>query len=158
MNNSASTLNYFEIQNYQVRNIPKKQPRVLHATTNQYIDISKKKFLSHIQKLDEIRSNQTKLQDGIEDPSELSIRLADIVIEQLEKSELLPAEVVASAEGGVAFCFMNGDKYADIECLNSGEILAVTTNRRDRPSVWEVQLNQSEIARATERIRTFITK
>jgi hypothetical protein len=31
--------------------------------------------------------------------------------------DLLPTRVVASAEGGVAICFMNDDKYADIEFL-----------------------------------------
>ena len=90
------------------------------------------------------------------EPKALSI--ANIIIEQLQKDELSPAKIVDSAEGGVAFCFVAGNRYADIECLNSGEILGVTTNRRDRPSVWEIQCNSSEIARATERIRAFINE
>jgi hypothetical protein len=157
LNYSASTLNYIEYQKYQVPSKVKQKPKV-SSTTNEYIDISNRQFISHILKLAEISSNKLQLSEGTEEPSKIAIQIANLVIKQLEKSEFPPAEIVPSAEGGVAFCFIDGDRYADIECLNSGEILGVTTNRRDRPSVWEIQLNQSEIARATERIRSFITK
>lgn len=125
-------------------------------TTNEYLNISQKKFLPHIQKLIDIAQNQATNSDIEEKASTTALHLANIVIEQLEKVEFAPSKIVESVEGGIAFCFVAGDKYADIECLNTGEILGVTTNRRDRPSVWEVQHNESEIARATERIREFI--
>lgn len=127
-----------------------------HITTNEYLNISQKKFLPHIQKLIDIAQNQASSSDIEEKASTIALHLANIVIEQLEQVEFAPSKIVESVEGGIAFCFVAGDKYADIECLNTGEILGVTTNRRDRPSVWEVQHNESEIARATERIREFI--
>lgn len=156
---TAMTLNYLGSQNTPVREAKKREFKApQHVTTNEYIDISKKKFLPHIQKLADISKNQGLSTDIEEKPSLKALYFARLVIEQLQKDELAPAKIVESVEGGVAFCFVAGDKYADIECLNTGEILGVTTNRRDRPSVWEVQQDQGEIARATERIREFIYK
>jgi hypothetical protein len=154
------TLGYLEYLSIPVREATTgeiKRPTVrTHITTNEYIDISKKKFLTHIQKLTDISKSQELSPEIDEKPSPEALYFAQLVIEQLQKDELAPEKVIESVDGGVAFCFVAGDKYADIECLNTGEILGVTTNRRDRPSVWEVQQNQSEIARATERIREFI--
>jgi len=158
---TSATLKYWEYENkpssdkFLGRTIGSVQR---HITTNEYLDISKKKFIGHIHKLEELAKKQELLPEIAENPSPKALTLAKFVFEQLQKDELSPSKTVASAEGGVAFCFVAGDKYADIECLNSGEILGVTTNRRDRPSVWEIQLNQSEVARATERIRQFINE
>ena len=161
MISSAATLDYLEYQTIpRIDLIRDRKKEVLpkNSTTNEYLDISKKKFITHLQKLSDIASKKELWPELAEKPSTNAIFLANIIIQQLQKDELVPAKIVASAEGGVAFCFVDQDKYADIECLNSGEILGVTTNRRDRPSVWEIKQNQSEIARATERIREFISK
>jgi hypothetical protein len=62
--------------------------------------------------------------------------------------------VTASAQGGVGICFYHGKKYGDIECLNTGEILATTSDGSGRPQVWEVRLSESK--GALERIGQFI--
>lgn len=81
---------------------------------------------------------------------------ATTALTQLQADGLLPSRVVASAEGGVGLCFVDGIKYADIECLNSGTILGVISDKRTRPVVWEVDQSAGGIARASERIREFV--
>jgi hypothetical protein len=89
-------------------------------------------------------------------PSDFATAWARLVLAQLQSDRLLPTRVVASAEGGVGLCFVDGAKYADIECLNSGTILGVTSDSSTRPLVWEVEQTAGGIARAAERIRGFI--
>jgi hypothetical protein len=67
---------------------------------------------------------------------------------------IIPNRVVASAQGGVGICFYKGDKYADIECLNTGEILAATSDGKGEPIVWEVAPNR--VKEALERIGHFV--
>jgi len=61
---------------------------------------------------------------GAETPSEEAISLARMVLDAIHETEsaIEPTRVVASAEGGVVVCFARGDRYADIECFNSGEM------------------------------------
>jgi hypothetical protein len=89
-------------------------------------------------------------------PSDLATAWARLVLDQLQSYRLLPTRVVASAEGGVGLCFVDGAKYADIECLNSGTILGVISDSSTRPLVWEVEQTAGGIARASERIREFL--
>jgi hypothetical protein len=67
---------------------------------------------------------------------------------------LVPNRVAPSAQGGVGICFYRGNKYADVECLNTGEILATTSDGTGRPQVWEVK--PSEVKGALERLGQFI--
>jgi hypothetical protein len=67
---------------------------------------------------------------------------------------IIPNRVAPSAQGGVGICFYNGDRYGDIECLNTGEILATISDGSGRPLVWEVR--PSETWRALERISAYI--
>ena len=89
-------------------------------------------------------------------PASAATTWARLFLQAFRKDELIPTRVVASAEGGVAICFVNGKKYADIECLNTGVILGVTSNSRDRPIVWKVEQSASGVALASQRIRKFI--
>ena len=61
---------------------------------------------------------------------------------------------IPSAEGGVGITFVAGDKYADIEFLNSEEILAVTSEGQERPTVWELP-NTADIKQSLQRIYEF---
>jgi hypothetical protein len=70
--------------------------------------------------------------------------------------QLLPSKVVASAEGGVAICFASQEKYADVECLNSGAILAVKSRRGGLPEVWEVPQSDNEFRVSIAQIQDFI--
>jgi hypothetical protein len=110
----------------------------------------------HFEKLKAIIEDPALLPDGAESPSEAAAAWASDMLEQLARDRFPPTHVVASAEGGVAICFVHGDKYADVEFLNSGEILGVVSNRRDRPVVWEVDQNSAGLARASARVREFM--
>jgi hypothetical protein len=114
------------------------------------------KFAAHYAKLDALAADRSLLVSGSEPPSTLALARARAVLQQSETESLEPIRVVASAEGGVAICFTNGKKYSDIETLNSGEILGVTSDRRDTPVVWEVDPTPSGIAGAVARIREFL--
>ncbi|MGO9400576.1 MAG: hypothetical protein ACLP19_22450 [Xanthobacteraceae bacterium] len=112
-------------------------------------------FAAHLSKLNRLATDASLWTDA-GPPSDLATAWARLVLDQLQSDKLLPTKVVASAEGGVGLCFVDGIKYADIECLNSGTILGVISDKRARPVVWEVEQNARGIARATERIREFI--
>lgn len=90
---------------------------------------------------------------GSEPPSAAAIEMAQRIL--LSSTNRVPNRVAPSAQGGVGICFYRGDKYGDIECLNTGEILAATTDGRNRPQVWEVAPNN--IQEALERIGRFVT-
>lgn len=127
------------------------------ATTSDYSAIEPgNEFAGHFAKLLEIKSEATLWPEGAERPAFDSIAWAELILRRLQLDALLPTRIVASAEGGIAICFVRGDKYSDIECLNSGAILGVTSNRRDRPVVWDVEPNASGIARASSKIRRFL--
>ena len=127
------------------------------ATTTEYVSLqSGKEFAIHSAKLTAIAESAELWPDGADPPSTFALFLARVVLQQLEQDRFAPTRVVASAEGGVALCFVRGQKYADIECLNGGGILGVTSNRSDRPSAWEISGSLGEIARACDRIRVFL--
>lgn len=103
-----------------------------------------------------IRTDRGLWPEDAEAPHEKAIACASEILQKLEDDMVLPSRVVASAEGGVAICFMNGGSYADIECFNDGTILGVVSNEHDRPDVWEIEPNAGSIARASARIRQFL--
>ena len=112
-------------------------------------------FGAQFSKLNRLATDAS-LWTGAGPPSDLAVAWAGLVLDQFQSDKLVPTKIVASAEGGVGLCFVDGIKYADIECLNSGTILGVISDKRTRPVVWEVEQNARGIARATERIREFI--
>lgn len=89
---------------------------------------------------------------GGEPPNAEARNHAERVLGKLERMSIPPSRVVASAEGGVAICFVENSRYADIECLNSGEILAVTYVGAQEPLVWEVSSQEQAIQETVERI------
>jgi hypothetical protein len=101
------------------------------------------------------------LQDGWDTydapaPNATARYYASKVLDHLLKKDLEPARVRPSAEGGVAISFAAFERrYADIECFNSGEILAVTSDRRSEPVVWTVGAEYSLDA-TIDRILAFI--
>lgn len=114
-------------------------------------------FELHYRQLRSLRTDPSlwNTDTDAEPPSSQSIAWAEAVLQRLEADALLPTRVVASAEGGVAICFVRGDAYSDIEILNSGQILGVTTDRVNRPMVWEIGSDARDIAGASATIRAF---
>ncbi|PWT80591.1 MAG: hypothetical protein C5B44_05170 [Acidobacteria bacterium] len=115
-------------------------------------------FTPHFAKLDEIKTNPRLWPADAEQPEEVATTCAGIVLNKFREYNLVPSSVVASTEGGIAICLINGNKYADIECLNSGAILGVTSNRRDVPVAWEVEATDHAIALSIARIRDFLQR
>lgn len=106
--------------------------------------------------LDEMRSRlrQDRAEDEI--PSEIAIQQSILALSVFKQHAALPSRITASLDGGVAICFVVGDRYADIECLNDGQVLAVTTSRREHPFVWDVGGDQAAIEHACRSIKAFI--
>src|ERR1700733_7282215 len=99
------------------------------TTVSEYDDAGP--FAIHFKKLREIARGKVTDRDDIEPASYSSVWWAERILEILRELDAVPDRVVASAEGGIAICFVRAEKYCDIECLNTGEILGVTSNRKD---------------------------
>lgn len=62
-------------------------------------------------------------------PNETAIKAALQILTYIRLESMVPSRIVASAEGGIAIVFVKGSKYADIECLNDGNIVIGITDR-----------------------------
>jgi hypothetical protein len=67
-----------------------------------------------------------------------------------------PVRVIPSVEGGVLLAFSNGARYADIECFNDGEILAVISAPEENPVIWPVSLDPGSLQASIQRIAAFL--
>jgi len=94
---------------------------------------------------------------GAEPPNDLAVSLAKKLVRVLGQQGLPPPCINPSAEEGVCVSFRAGRLYADIECFNSGEILAATSDGEGERRVWEVASRESEITKAAHLIRTFLS-
>jgi hypothetical protein len=102
------------------------------------------------QRLSEI----TALDAVPEKPNRIAFGQARRVLELAELFEVEPTGVTASAEGGVVLCYKIDGMYADIECFNSGEIWAITSDRINPASTWAVENSMAGIGEALLRIRS----
>jgi hypothetical protein len=94
---------------------------------------------------------------GAETPNEAAVNTATMILGLLKSMYVPPTRVVASSEGGVGICFVHEDSYADFECFNDGEIVAVSYRGTDEPLVWEVAPEEESIKAAIEQIRAQFT-
>jgi len=93
---------------------------------------------------------------GAQPPNEAALALARKVLAKAREADMVPDRIDASADDGVAICFLRGSNYADIECFNSGEIAAVTHVRCGKyvPDAWDV--GEGDISLALDKIRKFL--
>ncbi|HEX8195924.1 MAG TPA: hypothetical protein VF571_07030 [Pyrinomonadaceae bacterium] len=89
-----------------------------------------------------------------ERPSILTIGRAVTTLTKLKELGLVPTNVSPSVEGGTSIYFIKGDKFADFEFFNSGDILAGLSDRVNEPVVLEVDIENIEAT--IERIRQFL--
>ena len=90
-------------------------------------------------------------------PSEPAAWRAKQAYRMFASQELVPDRIVASGEGGVALCFLRGDKVADVEFLNNGENLASIEDRvSGATEIWE--FTTSELKTTQTRIREFLDR
>ena len=78
-------------------------------------------------------------------PNRSSISNARSILALFEKAYLTPAKVVPSAEGGVGIVFVRGERCADVECLNDGDVLAAKYTGEGEPEVWEVKTRSEAV-------------
>jgi hypothetical protein len=157
---NATTLAYTPYVEYSCEQATRDTQVVVRGAGISTIEYSltptQKELAPHYAKLKRIESDPSLWPAEAEGPSPDAVKWACLVLQQLESGALPPTRVVASAEGGVAICFVQGDKYSDIECLNSGTILGVLSDGRGRPTVWEIEPSPGAIAWAVDRIRFFL--
>jgi|GEM_PF-248932 len=94
-----------------------------------------------------------------EPPNKVALEKGRIILDVSMALEFLPSCVSPSAEGGIGISFLNGQKYADIECFNTGEVAALISNRGDKnrePEVWEVHAKENEIEISLKKIRDYL--
>ena len=77
---------------------------------------------------------------GAEPPNDVALLAAVQVLDDLASINLDPTSIDPSVEGGICLSFQRGERYGDIECFNTGEILAVTSTGYDT-KVWTVKDN-----------------
>ncbi len=93
---------------------------------------------------------------GAAPPNRRAVSLARNVVRLLAREGLPPPCINPSAEEGICMSFRAGSLYADIECFNSGEVLAATSDGEGERRVWEVGSRERGIVEAARLIRTFL--
>jgi len=76
---------------------------------------------------------------GSDAPSSTAVHSAIAIASTFIRLGLIPDAVTPSPEGGIALCFVRNDRYADIECFNSGETLAVRYSVDEDPKAWAIK-------------------
>lgn len=93
---------------------------------------------------------------GAEPPSPESRKIARRILQLLQKQRVSPTRLVPSAEGGIGIIFWGKSIYADIECLNSGEILTAKYRGKGTPVIQEIGHSDAELIAAIEQIRVYL--
>ena len=93
---------------------------------------------------------------GADPPNDTAVHAAEDVLQLLAQIDFGPTRVDPSAEGGVCLSSQAGNRYGDIECFNTGEVLAVISKGGDDTAVWSV--DTGEVNAAANRIRAFVNR
>lgn len=88
-------------------------------------------------------------------PSDRASKSADCALRLLAGIGLQPAYLSPSLEGGVRIAFSQQERYADLQFLNDGEVIA-TCSGTGR-SVPPVSLADSDLPSACQTLRTFLS-
>jgi hypothetical protein len=89
-------------------------------------------------------------------PNTKAATFATLLLDEAFKLNLQPNRISPSAEGGIAISYFNQNKYADIECLNNGKILAVKTGKTNETEVWEVSTDANSLSCAIIELSNFV--
>ena len=94
---------------------------------------------------------------GAPSPNEIALDNAGRILEHMTPFDLSIARIVPSAEGGIGFCFVVGDRYADIEASNEGDILGVRYVGKQTPVLIPIDGTEESIEKALAQIRDHIS-
>jgi hypothetical protein len=133
--------------------LPAANATAARATVNVTPQARTKKFDGFYRDLERL----AKLEMGwdsydAEPPNTVSLYWAKQILEILFDMNFCPMKIVPSAENGVGIVFRKGDRYADVECFNTGEIVAVTNTRSTESEAWEIAPSPEALKAALERI------
>jgi hypothetical protein len=129
-----------------------------HVTKRAYA-VSAREQASQLAKLDSFRELQRGWDSyGAEPPSDAAINNARRILRVLWEYEGgSQIRLSPSVEGGVGIIFSSiGKKYADIECFNDGDILAVMSEGTPEPLVWTVDSSEESFRSAIDKIIAFL--
>jgi hypothetical protein len=87
-------------------------------------------------------------------PNQIAIEASICALHRLSDVDLCPSFIAPSSDEGVCLAFESGERYADIECFNTGEVFAMTSTPNGRPTIWEVQ--DGDLRASIARISSFI--
>jgi hypothetical protein len=71
-------------------------------------------------------------------PNNVATELATVILQQLSLINFRPNSIDASADEGICISFARRDRTANVECFNTGEVLAVTMPRGGEPTIWSI--------------------
>lgn len=90
----------------------------------------------------------------MQQPNSVATKNAGRVLAKVE--ELVLAHLVqTSMDDGICISFRRHDRYADIECFNTGEILAAMKIDGEEPAIWEI--SPENIGETVVKIKLFIS-
>lgn len=113
----------------------------------------------HIASLHAMQSLSRNWHSSCENPpNRVAIQRAKAVLDAAAALDLEPSNVDPSVDEGVCIAFRRESRYADIECFNSGELLAAETSEDAPTEVWEVDASIGGIEGAIARISDFISR
>ena len=93
---------------------------------------------------------------GASPPNADTLAWARRTVQLADRLSLTPTAIVPSSESGIGIIFRQGRRYGDVEFLNSGEILAVTSDGSGKPRVWEVEASDAGVAESLKVIREYL--
>lgn len=112
------------------------------------------RLFNQLEDLRDLKDNWDK--DGAEAPNFASIDEAHEILEIISEVKLTPTNISPSVEGGINIYFIKDNKYADIECFNSGEVLTSKSDRINEPEVTELY-NEGDVKAFIEEIKEFLS-
>jgi len=162
MTGVATTLEYFPAVAIVAPLTEKKAPYAFEERAQDYGLVATtyhcREFAPHFSKLARLSFDRVLWFSPDTPPSDISRNAAGRLLQMLEEKFLVPSRIVATAEGGIAISFVDGEKYADIESTNVGLILGVVSNRKSGTggaSAWEIDPSPAGISEAFDRVQNF---
>lgn len=96
-------------------------------------------------------------EESIEAPGIRASRLADCVLRLLAEIDFPPAQLLPCLEGGVRIAFARAGRYAAVELLNSGDMVATcSAEAGEAPRVWPVTSGVADLETTLDAIRVFL--
>jgi len=98
----------------------------------------------HEKQMRDLETTLTTCTDSDQAPTPEVLALARVVLSDALGMNLRPTRVNVSIDGGAIVQFVQGRRYADIELLNTGEVMGVITQPGLQPNVWTIDIQDPQ--------------